>query len=338
MENRVFIITVGKSHLLQDAIQLADLGYRITLITFWPRFKFPNNLRVISLFLVYWPFYFFRKQWMENFAFGFLRMLKFKGRVIIDQNLAHFVKSDNVIIDCPTCSLEHQEDIWRKMELQCGCTSQRLMQQKTRGLLSYNAKNMKNCRNFVVPSESALKTYPLNWRDKGIVRGFARKDISITRSYNRRLKVLLVGVVDCSKNFHFVISSLKLYRDNIDSIDIFGEVLDRDYLDYLTDLADGMRIEFHGSIDQVELFQKFGDYDVGIVSSMSEGMSLSGVQMLEKSLPVIGHRLSGLEVILGPEYTWSFDEDFNRVFDNLLKEGYSLEYKGAVNDEISSCW
>ena len=266
-------------------------------------------------------------------AFSILKVFRFK-KVLVDQNLAKYIRSENLLIDSPTCSMKHQENMWLKAENETGIKSHRLAQQFKRfNEQDYN-KIFEHASKVLVPSESAKSTYSQFIQDKIVLHNFIYKPLNFERYIPKRVKIVFIGIVDPSKNFHEMIEYLNEFNPFIDSITIYGNILSNDYKSHLESLSKGLIINFKGHVHQKAMLNELKNYDLGIIPSKSEGMSLSGIQMLESNLPVIGSFFSGLSIVLGGAYVWKTRDEFRVVFTNIINSRYRISFTKINHDKI----
>jgi len=318
-KEKIYIITIGRSHLVDLALELNN-QYDVFLITFWPSFKFPKNIKKLSLFILYFPFLITKIKILEKIAFSSLRLIKFKSPTIVDQNIANYINSEILILDSPTCSYSHQIKVWSDAEIHTGCKVHRLSQLKDRINFSAMKKNYKNAFSILVPSRSSLSTFDLEFHNKIIVNPFKVSSESLKVNFDNLpgINLVFIGVICPSKGFHLALEEINKYAHKIKSITFYGSISNDDYLFFIRNKFPQLIFIIKGFVKQSQMLKELPNYNLGIISSLSEGMSLSGIQLIESGVPVIATYYSGLSSILDSQYIYNNNDELCDILKNIF--------------------
>lgn len=102
---------------------------------------------------------------------------------------------------------------------------------------------------------------------------------------SRPLKAIIAVRIHPQKNLANLLPAIANFSDEI-VLDIYGPVDDADYFHELK-LEKYSNVKYHGFISNQELNEKLYDYDVGILVSIVEGISIFMLEGLQKGLPFI---------------------------------------------------
>jgi glycosyltransferase involved in cell wall biosynthesis len=118
----------------------------------------------------------------------------------------------------------------------------------------------------------------------------------------RRIKVVLVANVRPIKNIEQLIEAMSLGATRYD-VHVLGHISDERYRASLESSLDerGLRARFHFEGPVAEPRAILGDYDIGVLTSHSEGLSNTLIEYLDAGLPIVCSNVGGNSEIVKHE-------------------------------------
>lgn len=115
------------------------------------------------------------------------------------------------------------------------------------------------------------------------------KNVEKSHKVKNKLKIMCVARINKMKNIHFAIERINKLQNGEVIFDIYGSFEDLQYKDYCDNIAlnSNIKLNFKGNTSKELLNQKYKEYDLFFLPSLSENYGHSIIEAIQNHVPVL---------------------------------------------------
>ena len=161
---------------------------------------------------------------------------------------------------------------------------------------------------------------------------------NVTSGGNGNSKLLYVGRIAPIKGLDVLIDALKLLKGRV-TLDIIGGVSKgKDYFEDIKSSAEGLPVNFRGTVPHEEIYSWYKDASIIIVPSYYESFGLVGLEAMVSAKPVVSFSDTGLSETVGQDSGILLDRNTRNLAKaiDFLIDNQTLRYTLGINGRRKS--
>ncbi|MFW9930783.1 MAG: glycosyltransferase family 4 protein [Candidatus Thorarchaeota archaeon] len=171
----------------------------------------------------------------------------------------------------------------------------------------------------------ASKKYNINIKNIEVVPNGVSKEFFIKRNKicnKKNYNLLFVGRLSPQKNLPFLIKSISQLKNKV-TLNIVGDGEEKENIHKLIKDNNFKNIKMHGYKKGEELIRFYKESDLFLITSEKEGLSLSMLEAMAASLPVVGLDVPGVRELIhdcGVLVSKKSEKEYAKTIDNILSD------------------